>query len=80
MSFLGITELLTAQSIARNHSIRYLGKHYNKEAVLSNFVAFQSGVILEDFPLVYEHLLVRGVDTLTLGGLDDLLHLSNLQK
>jgi len=75
-----IAALLTTWSTATNHSIKYLGQHYNKEAVLSNFVAFQSGVILENFPLVYEQLVVGGVDALSLSHLDDPLHPSNLHK
>lgn len=63
-----------------NKIITYLRQHYNKEAVLSNFVAFQSCIILENFPLVYEHLLIRRVHILPLSTLNDSLHLSHLQN
>jgi hypothetical protein len=60
--------------------MEYLGQHYNKEAVLGNIVVSQSGVVLEDLPLVYEHLLVRRVHALPLSALDDPLDLAHLQK
>jgi hypothetical protein len=63
-----------------DESMEYLRQHYNKEAVLDNIVGLQSGVILENFALVYEHLLIRRVHILPLSTLDDPLDLAHLQK